>query len=226
MDWRHRLFSFVPLLLAVAVGLAGCTDAITVYPVADALRARTDVPVVVGKWIWRDDTGSASVLTVEGNPQDESPCRQGHAAFSDGSEITDIGDDVCFVELNGNLVAELKTPAPYVFYRQYLVRIDDDSVEVCGGFPVWVMLAELADKHPTGYSLEALEYTRRKETGGDAPELMVFTSKSQQLRDFLETALPELASACDGRSGEKFRWIRFERMTAEEEAQAADAAAQ
>lgn len=225
MDWRRRRVSLWLPLLAVAVGLAGCTDAITVYPVADALRARADVPVVAGKWIWRDETGSASVLTVEGNPQDESPCREGYAVFSDGSEVTDLGDDVCFVELNGYLVAELKTPAPYVFYRQYLVRIDDESVEVCGGFPIWVLLADLADKHPTGYSLEALAYTRRKGAHSEAPDLMVFTSQPQQLREFLETALPELASACDTGPGDAFRWIRFERMT-EEEAQAADAAAQ
>ena len=224
MDWRRRRV-WLGMLLATAAGLAGCTDAITVYPVADALRARTDVPVVVGKWIWRDDTGSASVLTVEGNPQDESPCREGHTAVSDGSEVTDIGDGVCFVELNGHLVAELKTPAPYVFYRQYLVRIDDESIEVCGGIPIWALLADLADEHPTGYSLQALEYALRKGTGGEAPDLLIFTSQPPQLREFLETALPELASACDTRSGEEFRWIRFERMT-EEEAQAADAAAQ
>jgi hypothetical protein len=178
---------------------------------------------VAGKWIWRDDTGSTSVLTVEGNPDDGAPCRDGLVAFSDSGEVTDIGDGACFVELNGHLVAELRTPAPYVFYRQYLVRIDDESIEVCGGLPVWVMLAGLAEDHPTGYSLQALDYAFRKGTGGDAPDLMVFTSKASQLREFLEMALPELASACDTRSGKEFRWIRFERMT-EEEAQAADAA--
>jgi hypothetical protein len=37
--------------------------------------------------------------------------------------------------------------------RAGLVRIASDRIELCGGLPIWVMLAELKQDRPTGYSL-------------------------------------------------------------------------
>ena len=51
--------------------------------------------------------------------------------------------------------------------------------------------------------------------------LMVFISKPKEMRDFLEVALPELASACDQGDG-GFEWIEFERAPPEPEAEEAE----
>jgi hypothetical protein len=92
------------------------------------------------------------------------------------------------------------------------VRIQSDRIEVCGGLPVWVLLKELKDDGPVGYSFDSLQYTVREQEKGD---LMVIISPPDAMRDFLEIALPELGSACD-LGDRKFTWAPFERMPDEE----------
>jgi len=85
--------------------------------------------------------------------------------------------------------------------------------EVCGGLPVWVLLKELMNDRPTGYSFDSLQYTVRLQEKGD---LMVIISPPDEMLAFLEIALPELGSACD--PGDRdFKWSPFERLPAEEE---------
>lgn len=219
------------LLLVAAIGVGGCTDALTVHPVATAETGDPEVPSVTGTWIARknasrgEDAREIGRLVIEGNEADRRQCRKGHIEFREGSDVTDLGGDVCFVDIDGYLVAELKTPPPYVFYRQFLVRIDTDTIAACGALPVWVFLEGLQESGVTGYALESLQYTRRNQR--DDADLLVFISKPSELRDFLEVALPELASACDsaGPAGENdlddLGWIIFERAPPEEPAEEA-----
>jgi hypothetical protein len=104
---------------------------------------------------------------------------------------------------------------PGRLHRQYLVRIGDDRIETCSLWPVWVLLDELSKDGPTGYALDTLQYTVREK--GESG-LMVFISKPEEMRDFLEVALPELASACDQGDG-GFEWIEFERAPPQPEAE-------
>lgn len=229
MEWRLRRL-WLGLLLVTAAGLAGCVDAVTVHPVVTAETKAPDVPDVTGMWMAIGDDPDAedyAPLEIGGNPADHRQCRKGHVAVR-GKDATDVGDDVCFVELGGQLVAELKTPEPYTFYRQFLVRVEADRIAVCGGVPIWVLLRELQDRTATGYSLDTLQYTIRESREFD---LMVFISKPAELREFLELALPELASACDrgqieGKSAEMFTWTEFERAPPRDAAAQAEDAGQ
>jgi hypothetical protein len=219
MEWRGRRLVW-GCLLVTAAGLAGCTDAVTVHPLVTAETRDPDVPSITGTWIAGADAGSGKdiedlpTLEIEGNEADLRQCRKGRIVFHEGSDTSDVGQDVCFVDINGHLIAEVQTPAPYVFYRQFLVRVDRDAIAVCGALPVWVLLQDIQDSSVTGYSLESLPFTVRKRNDDD---LMVFISKSRELRDFLELALPELASVCDRaeaagkRDFDDFTWVVFER---------------
>jgi hypothetical protein len=230
MEWRGRRLVW-GYLLVTAAGLAGCADALTVYPVVTAERKAPEVPSITGEWIARGDDGlpeegaNAARLIIEGNEADLRQCRKGHVVFREGSDTTDVGDDVCFVDINGHLVAELQTPQPYVFYRQFLVRVDTDTIAVCGVLPVWVWLAELQDSAVTGYALDSLAFTVRKRRDDD---LMVFISNSRELREFLELALPELAHACDRaeaagkHDADDLTWVVFDRAPPEPEEVAAE----
>lgn len=230
MAWRVRWLALGWLPVAAA-GVGGCTDALTVHPVVTAEYPAPEVPSITGEWIERGDGGQredaseAARLVIEGNEADRRQCRKGHVAFREDGETTDVGDDVCFVDINGHLVAELQTPPPYVFYRQFLVKVDTDTIAVCGALPVWVSLLELQDSGTTGYALESLSFTVRKRNDDN---LMVFISKSSELREFLELALPELANACDraGAAGKKgldnLTWAVFERAPPEPEDEAGE----
>ena len=46
--------------------------------------------------------------------------------------------------------------------------------------------------------------------------LFVVISQREDLRRFLENALPELAAACDSGTDDDLRWFPFDRMTDEE----------
>ncbi|HET7204811.1 MAG TPA: hypothetical protein VFI92_15735 [Steroidobacteraceae bacterium] len=211
MDWRSVL-RLAAILLA-AGSLAGCSDAITVHPMARYLDASPEVPPLAGKWIVRNGDGDAALLEVDGRETDQGRCRVATIHYREGDEDTVLGNAVCFFELNGHLLAELTIGEPYEVYRQYLVKVSTERIEACGMSPVWVMLLALAEDRPVGYSLEALQYTERGQNEG---KLLVFISQPKEMRQFLELALPELASACDS-GGEEFDWFAFERMSPEEQ---------
>jgi hypothetical protein len=201
------------MLVAALFGLTGCGDAITVHSMAKGVRADLEVPAVAGRWQLANGESGAPLLIVDHRPDDTGLCRAGLVRYVESGETTEAGDEVCFVELNGQLVAEFRTTAPLAgFYRQYLVRIASDRIELCGGLPIWVMLAELKQDRPTGYSFDSLQHTVREQEFGD---LMVVISKPKEMREFLETALPELGAACD-LGGENFKWGAFERAPQEE----------
>jgi hypothetical protein len=212
-------------MFAVALaGLAGCGDAITVHALAKGVRADLEVPSVAGHWQLANGESDGARLIVDHRADDTGLCRAGLVSFIENGEITEAGDEVCFVELSGLLVAEFRTTAPLKgFYRQYLVRINSEKIELCGGVPVWIMLSELTNDRPTGYSLDSLQHTVRVQESGD---LMVVISGPTEMREFLEIALPELGAACD-RGGENFKWTPFEPALQEEaEAAAGDGAAE
>jgi len=197
---RSRLAT-VPAVLFVVGALAGCSgerDAAT-----DPPRTTTTV----------DRVAPSGPSTTAGGADAEEPGLPGLWLVGPDGLTTEAGDEVCFVELNGQLVAEFRTTAPLAgFYRQYLVRIASDRIELCGGLPIWVMLAELKQDRPTGYSFDSLQHTVREQESGD---LMVVISKPAEMREFLETALPELGAACD-LGGENFKWGAFDRAPQEE----------
>lgn len=209
----RRAWIFPAALAAIAIGLTGCADAITVHSIAKDSGDRVDVPTVDGRWRLATDEDDVALLVVEHRPGDEGQCRAGKVTYVENGDSTEYGDEVCFVELNGQLLAEFHTTQPADFYRQYLVRIQSDRIEVCGGLPVWVLLKELKNDRPTGYSFDSLQYTVRLQEKGD---LMVIISPPDEMLAFLEIALPELGSACD--LGDRdFKWSPFERLPAEEE---------
>lgn len=197
----------------IAIGLGGCADAITVHSIAKGSQETPDLPAVDGRWRLGTDEDDVSILIVDHRPGDEGQCRAGNVTYIENGDSTEYGDEVCFIELNGQLLAEFHTTKPADFYRQYLVRIQAERIEICGGLPVWVMLQELADDRPTGYSFDSLQYTVREREMGD---LMVIISKPDEMRAFLEIALPELGSACD-LGDHDFKWSLFERLPDEEE---------
>lgn len=213
MAWR-RIHRVAMALLTVA-SLAGCTDAITIHPIASYRDPDPHVPPVVGRWV-ADVDGSKATLQVEGNPEDRGRCRELSVHYQEGrDDVTLVGNEVCFVEIDGNVVAEVRVGEPYEVYRQYLVRVSEDRIQTCSLWPVWVLLDELSSSGPTGYALDTLQYTVRER--GDN-ELMVFISKPKELREFLEVALPELVSACDNSDG-GVAWISFERAPPDEESE-------
>lgn len=208
----RRAWIFAATLAAIAIGLTGCADAITVHSLAQYSQDTPDVPEVDGRWQLATDEADVSILVVDHRPGDEGRCRAGDVTYIENGDSTEYGDEVCFIELNGQLLAEFHTTKPADFYRQYLVRIQSDRIEVCGGLPVWVLLKELKNDRPTGYTFESLQYTVRLQEKGD---LMVIISSPDEMRAFLEIALPELGSACD-LGDHDFKWSLFERLPGEE----------
>jgi len=212
-----------PFLLAatclLAGGLAGCTDAITVWPVAQGVSVDgVDVPPLAGHWRVAGGGADAPTLDVGHVPGERGQCRGGRVTYTENGNVSELGDQTCFIDIGGSLVAELRSVAPMAgFYRQYLVRADTERIEVCTGLPVWVIFAEL-QKGPVGFALDTLQYTVRDQEIGD---LMVFISRPQPLREFLEIALPEAVALCD-RAADDFKWIAFERYEPDEPPAAPD----
>jgi hypothetical protein len=203
----------------LAAGMSGCTDAITVWPVAKGLHTDVDVPPLAGHWRVAGAGAGAPTLEVAHVPGEHGQCRGGRVTYTEDSDASELGDETCFLDIDGSLVAELRSVAPIAgFYRQYLVRIDAERIEVCTGLPIWVMLAELEKSAPVGYSLDALEYTVRDQEMGD---LMVFISRPEPMRELLATALPELVALCDFGAGD-IKWVAFERYEPEEPAPASE----
>jgi hypothetical protein len=209
----RRAWIFAGTVAAIAIGLAGCADAITVHSIAQGSQETPDVPAVDGRWRLVTDGDDVSILVVDHRPGDEGQCRAGNVTYIENGDSTEYGDEVCFIEMNGQLLAEFHTTEPADFYRQYLVRIQAERIDLCGGLPVWIMLKDLADDHPTGYSFDSLQYTVREREMAD---LMVIISKRDEMLAFLEIALPELGSACD-LGDQDFKWASFERLPDEEE---------
>jgi hypothetical protein len=206
-------------LLAVAIALAGCSEALTVHPVALPVDPAPDVPALAGTWIWGGSDGASDGTRVEivGSDQPGQRCRRLTVTFLEGDTRHELGDELCLVEFNGHLVAELRDDEWPSLYRQYLVRSHDDRFELCGAGTVWLALAELPKEYPVGYSLESLQYTVRQQ--GDS-QLMMLVSDSKSLREFLTLALPELAAFCDTAKTDELRWVGFVR--AEETGPGAD----
>ena len=212
--WRRVRWIATVLLVT---GLAGCTDSLTVWPVAGTLRSDTavDVPSLDGHWRMAGEGKDGPTLDVEQVPGERGVCRAGRVTYREDGNVTEVGDQTCFVDIAGYMLAEVRSVEPKAgFYRQYLVRLQSERIEVCTGFPVWVLLLELQKDGPVGFALDTLDYTLREQESGD---LMVIISKPQPMRDFLATALPEAAAACD-LNDQGIAWVAFER--AEEEADA------
>lgn len=218
----RRAWILACTVAVIAIGLAGCSDAITVHSIATGFQETPDVPELGGRWRLATDEDDASILVVEHRPGDKGQCRAGTVTYIEDGEADEAGDEVCFIELNGQLLAEFHTTKPADFYRQYLVRIQSDQIEVCGGLPVWILLKELKDDRPVGYSLDSLQYTVREQEKGD---LMVIISPPDEMRSFLAIALPELGSACD-LAGHDFKWAPFERLADEDDPAAEGAASE
>jgi hypothetical protein len=209
----RRLVTWIATML-LATGLAGCTDALTVWPVAGAVRgnAPVEVPSLSGRWRLAGEDEDGPILDVKQVPGDRGICRAGMVTYTESGNVTQVGDETCFLDIAGYTVAEVRSVEPKAgFYRQYLVRLQSERIEVCTGFPVWVLLLELQKGGGAGFALESLDYTLRERESGD---LMVFISRPVPMLEFLATALPEAAAACD-QNDEGVAWIAFER--AEEE---------
>jgi len=216
---RVRQVLWATTLLAAA-GLGGCTDAITVWPVAAGVQGTTkiDVPAVAGHWRVTGEGPDGPTLDVGHVPGEHGTCRGGTVTYTETGNVTELGDQTCFIDLDGNLVAEIRSVTPLAgFYRQYLVRIDTDRIEVCTGLTVWAVLRAMAEDQPVGYSLDTIEHTVRDQEAGD---LMVIIERPEPMRRFLASALPELAAACDQNRND-LGWKAFERYEPEPEAEPA-----
>jgi hypothetical protein len=194
--------------LAAALALAGCSEALTVHPVALPTDPVPDVPAVAGTWLLSDLDGTSDRTRIEiaGIDQPGQRCRMVKVTFHEGGTRHELGDEICFVEFNGHLIAELHDDDWPSLYRQFLVRSHDDRFEVCSMGTVWLALAALPDEYPVGYSLDTLQYTVRQQ--GES-NLMMLVSDSKALREFLTLALPELAAFCDTAKTDELRWIEF-----------------
>lgn len=210
MSSNGRPVAAVPGILAAVFALAGCSEALTVHPVALPADPAPDVPAVAGTWRLGDADGTSDRTRVEivGTDQPGQRCRQVEVTFREGETSHALGDEVCFVEFNGHLIAELHDEEWPSLYRQYLVRSHDDRFEVCSVGTVWLALAALPEEYPVGYSLETLQYTIRQQ--GES-SLMMLISDSKALREFLTLALPELAAFCDTAKTDELRWLEFVR---------------
>lgn len=209
MGNRVRRMLWAATLLAVA-GLGGCTDAITVWPVAAGVQgtAKVDVPAVAGHWRMTGEGPDGPTLEVGHVPGERGTCRGGRVTYTETGNVTELGDQTCFIDLDGTLVAELRSVAPMAgFFRQYLVRIEADRIEVCTGLTIWAVLAAMAEDQPVGYSLDTIEHTVREQESGD---LMVIIERPEPMRQFLASALPELVASCD-QSHNDLGWVAFER---------------
>ena len=216
---RVRQVLWATTLLAAA-GLGGCTDAITVWPVAAGVQGTTkiDVPAVAGHWRVTGEGPDGPTLDVGHVPGEHGTCRGGTVTYTETGNVTELGDQTCFIDLDGNLVAEIRSVTPLAgFYRQYLVRIGTDRIEVCTGLTVWAVLRAMAEDQPVGYSLDTIEHTVRDQEAGD---LMVIIERPEPMRRFLASALPELAAACDQNRND-LGWKAFERYEPEPEAEPA-----
>jgi hypothetical protein len=223
MTFVGRPFPEACALVVAAALLTGCSDALTVHPVALATDPAPDVPAIAGTWLYADPDGTSSRdrIVIAGADQAGARCRQLDVTFHEGDGSNPLGNQICFVEFNGHLIAELRGAEPPELYRQFLVRGDADEFEVCAMAPVWLAFEQLAKDYPVGYSLSNLQYTTREQ--GDS-RLMVLISSSRELRDFLTVALPELASFCDTAKADETRWYRFVRSDEAEKDSGADPA--
>jgi hypothetical protein len=220
MGYRVRQTLWAATLLAAA-GLGGCTDAITVWPVAAGAQgtASVDVPAVAGHWRMTGEGPDGPTLEIGHVPGEHSTCRGGMVTYKESGNVTELGDQTCFIDLDGNLVAEIRSVAPMAdFFRQYLVRIEPDRIEVCTGLTVWAVLAAMAEDQPVGYSFDTIEHTVREQESGD---LMVIIARPEPMREFLATALPEMAAACDQNHND-LGWAAFERYDPDAEPAAAE----
>lgn len=217
---RVRRILWAATLLAAA-GLGGCTDAITVWPVAAGVQgtAKVDVPAVAGHWRMTGEGPDGPTLEVGHVPNERGTCRGGMVTYTETGNVTELGDQTCFIDLDGNLVAELRSVAPMAgFFRQYLVRIEADRIEVCTGLTLWAVLAAMAEDQPVGYALDTIEHTVREQESGD---LMVIIARPGPMREFLATALPEMAAACDQKQND-VGWAAFERYDPDAEPAASE----
>lgn len=206
---RVRRILWAATLLAAA-GLGGCTDAITVWPVAAGVQgtAKVDVPAVAGHWRMSGEGPDGPTLEVGHVPGERGTCRGGIVKYTETGNVTELGDQTCFIDLDGNLVAEMRSVAPMAgFFRQYLVRVEADRIEVCTGLTLWAVLEAMAEDQPVGYSLDSIEHTVRDQESGD---LMVIIERPEPMRQFLASALPELVAACDQHHND-LGWVAFER---------------
>lgn len=205
----------LPAVLAiVTVALAGCADALTVHSIVLDDDPVPDVPVIVGSWKRGLPDGQATI-TFDGAADDVGQCRDGKGRYQSGEDQFE-GAQVCFVEIDGYLLAEIASETQYPgFARQFLVRFDeDDRFEVCGEVPIWLLLRELAQSHPVGYSLDSLPHTVREEGYFG---LIVLIAQPKEMREFLASALPELAAACDSRAGPEFSWVPYDKVPPDEQ---------
>lgn len=214
MDSRGRLRVCLGVV-AIVFGLAGCTDALTVWPVAAGVQgdAPVDVPAVAGTWRMADEGPEGPTLDIDQVPGEHGTCRGGLITYTESGNARQIGDQTCLINIGGNLIAEVRSVEPIKgFFRQYLVRVTEDRIEVCTGLPVWVGLQVLQKERPVGYALESLDYTLRER--GEEGDLMIFISQPARLREFLALSLPELVAACDTHD-DNFSWVAFERAEPE-----------
>jgi hypothetical protein len=168
----------------------------------------------VGTWKRGLPDGQAT-LTVDGPADDVGQCRDGAGRFDAGGDVAEASV-VCFVDIDGYLVAEVESATPTEgFYRQFLVRFDgEDRFEVCGESTIWPLLRQLAAEHAVGYSLDALQHTTREK---QYQVLMVFIALPAEMREFLASALPELAAACDSGAGPEFSWVPYDKVPPDEQ---------
>lgn len=198
-----------PAALAALALLAGCADALTVHSIVPDDDPVPDVPVIAGTWKRALPDGQATI-TFDGVADDVGQCREGKGRYQ-SAENDFAATQVCFVEINGYLLAEVasETQSPG-FQRQFLVRFDgDDRFEVCGELTLWLLLRNLAEEHAVGYSLDSLQHTTRED---GYFVLMVFIAQRKEMREFLASALPELAAACDGGTTTLTAWVPYDRV--------------
>jgi hypothetical protein len=206
----------LPVVFAAMAALAGCADAVTVHSIVLEDDPVPDVPVITGTWKRGLPDGQATI-TFDGAADDVGQCRDGTGHFATGDTKVE-GSRVCFVEIDGYLIAEVAAgEAQLGLNRQFLVRFERDRFEVCGEMTIWPLLKFLAEEHPVGYSLASLKHTTREE---QYFLLMVFIAEPKEMREFLASALPELASACDSGATSETAWVPYERVSPEESADA------
>ena len=108
----RRAWFLAGTVAAVAIGLTGCGDAITVHSIAKRSQETPDVPAVDGRWRLATDEDDASILVVDHRPGDEGQCRAGNVTYIENGDSTEYGDEVCFIQLNGQLLAEFHSTKP------------------------------------------------------------------------------------------------------------------
>jgi hypothetical protein len=168
-------------------------------------------------------------LQLEGTDARRERCRDLAVALVIDGDPQSIGESLCLFELDGRLVAEVRSAEYPNLYRQFLVDVTNDRVQVCaadGQLTVWNQLDALKKHSTVGYAFDDLELTVTESGSGDTDELIIVISEAEAMRGFLAVALPELAAACDEglkTVGGDFSWIPFEKLTPEEEQARAEA---